>query len=101
MIKRYFKSNYGYNNTIREGRIYNFTSLLSIKYLLEINRDLVDLTYILKRFFYRIKIYLMKKIINKNIINFIHERELGLVKFNNFIDIYEKKYNSNFYLIVS
>lgn len=97
MIKRYFKSNYGYNNTIREGRIYNFTSLLAVKYLLEINRDLIDLTFIIKNFLYKIKIFLMKKIINKNIIVYLQERELGLRNFNSFLNEYEKKYKSKFF----
>ena len=97
MLKRYFKSNYGYNNTIREGRIYNFTSLLAVKYLLEINRDLIDLTFIIKNFLYKIKIFLMKKIINKNIIVYLQERELGLRNFNYFLNEYEKKYKSKFF----
>ena len=97
MVNRYFKSNYGYNNTIREGRIYNFTSLLAVKYLLEINRDLIDLTFIIKNFLYKIKIFLMKKIINKNIIVYLQERELGLRNFNSFLNEYEKKYKSKFY----
>ena len=97
MIKRYFKSNYGYNNTIREGKIYNFTSLESVKYLLEINRELVDLTIILKKFFYKIKLFIIKKIINKNIIYNFNKRELGLINFNFFLNIYEKKFKSNFY----
>lgn len=97
MIKRYFKSNYGYNNSIREGRIYNFTSMQSIKYLLEINRDLIDLTFILKNFFSKIKLFLMKKIINKYIIYYLAKRELGLINFNFFLNKYEKKYKSKFY----
>ena len=98
MLKRYFISRYGYNNFIREGKIYTFSSLNSLKSLLEINRDLIDLTFILKNFFYKIKIYLMKKIINKHILKFIYKREIGLINFNYFYNKYEKKYKSKFYL---
>ena len=97
MIKRYFKSNYGYNNYIREGKIYNFTSYQSIKYLLEVNRDLVDLTFVMKNFLNNyVKYYLIKKIISKEIIFYLNKRELGLLNFNYFLKKYENKYKSEF-----
>ena len=35
----YFYSKFGYNDTVREGKIYKFTSNETLKYVLEINID--------------------------------------------------------------
>ena len=62
-MKCVFYSTYGYNNSIREGKIYDFNKN-TIKYLLEVNQDLILLSTIFKKFFVRI-------INNKRLIKFI------------------------------
>lgn len=82
-----FKSLYGYNSQIREGKIYNF-SREGLKYLLEVNLDLINLNFWFKLFSLKIKKYLFIKYLSnkyKGIYNFIHKRELG------FTNIYIEK----------
>jgi len=74
-----FESSYGYNTSVRLGRIYNFTSHSFIIYLLEANPDLIVLNSIFRRFSLHVKRYLFFKNIKKYItIQNILDRELGI-----------------------
>lgn len=53
-----FESNYGYNNTVRLGKIYEFTSNETMVYLLEVNHDLRELSFIFRKFSRYVKNYL-------------------------------------------
>ena len=53
-----FESSYGYNNSIRLGKIYQFTSSESMVYLLEVNHDLIELSHIFRKFSKHVKQYL-------------------------------------------
>ena len=79
-----FKSAYGYNPTIREGKIIAFTSNLSLKYILEINLDLVEIMSIF-RLHLRRSVIFMKRIIKfkkkYKIPEDLIKRELGLITF--------------------
>ena len=79
-MKCVFYSTYGYNNSIREGKIYDFNKN-TIKYLLEVNQDLILLSTIFKKFFVRIinNKRLIKFICKnyENFINFLFLREIG------------------------
>ena len=80
-----FKSSFGYNSTIREGKIYNFSSRESLKYLLEVNVDLIE---IIKPIKLRLRKYLRRYIIEKRFIKRINlpsdilKRELGILNFS-------------------
>ena len=82
MIHAVFESSYGYNTTLRLGKIYVFTSLDSIKYLLEVNKDLILLNYQFNKFNklarkylkYKIAMRMLKKKFNPI---FLHEIQLG------------------------
>lgn len=79
-----FKSLYGYNNTIREGKILAFTSEESLRYLLQVNLDLIEIMSTL-RLHLRKKVYIYAKIIRfkkkYKIPEDLFKRELGLIKF--------------------
>jgi len=79
-MKCVFYSTYGYNTSIRDGKIYDFNKN-TIKYLLEVNKDLILLSTIFKKFFVRIinNRRLIKFICKnyKNFINFLFLREIG------------------------
>lgn len=53
----YFYSKFGYNDTIREGKMYHFTSNETLRYVIEINIDLVaisvKLNYLLRPYLRR------------------------------------------------
>lgn len=96
-----FKSSFGYNSTIREGRIYHFSSKDSLKYLLEVNIDLIEILISIKL---RLRKYLRNYIIKKRFLKKIKlpsdliKRELGIINFSNIIKKIEyemKKYNRN------
>ena len=83
-MKQVFKSLYGYNGQVREGKIYTFPKEC-LKYLLEVNLDLVNLTFWFKLFSWKISNYLFLKYLSKKykgIHNFIYKRELGLTNIN-------------------
>jgi len=92
-MKCVFYSTYGYNTSIREGKIYDFNKN-TIKYLLEVNHDLILLSNIFKRFFLKIitNRRLIRFICKKygNILNFLFLREIGKTNIN-----IEKKELSN------
>ena len=79
-----FKSLYGYNNTIREGKIFAFNSNESLRYILEVNLDLIELMSIF-RLHLRRSIYSYARIIRfkkkYKIPEDLFKRELGLIKF--------------------
>ena len=70
MIGVVFESTYGYNNTLRLGKIYIFTSLDTIKYLLEVNRDLIVLNYKFNQFIRLAR----KSLHNKKVMKLIRSR---------------------------
>ena len=79
-----FKSLYGYNPSIREGKILAFSSKETLKYLLEINLDLVEIMSIF-RIYFREKVIMMNRYIKfrkkYKIPNDLFKRELGLIIF--------------------
>ena len=99
-----FKSSFGYNSTVREGRIYNFSSKESLKYLLEVNIDLIE---IIKPIKLRLRNYLRKYIVKKRFLKNINlpsdlfKRQLGIINFSNIIkkieyEIKENNQNNNY-----
>ena len=79
-----FKSLYGYNPSIREGKILAFSSKETLKYLLEINSDLVEIMSIF-RIHFREKVIMMNRYLKfkkkYKIPNDLFKRELGLITF--------------------
>lgn len=79
-----FKSLYGYNPTIREGRIMKFNNNETLRYLLEVNLDLVEIMSIF-RLHLTSKAIMMSKIIKfkkkYKLPEDLLKRELGLIKF--------------------
>ena len=79
-----FKSLYGYNNTIREGKILAFYSNESIRYILQVNLDLIEIMSVF-RLHLRRSAYAYAKIIRfkkkYKIPEDLFKRELGLIKF--------------------
>ena len=79
-----FKSLYGYNPSIREGKILAFSSKETLKYLLEINLDLVEIVSIF-RIHFREKVIMMNRYLKfkkkYKIPNDLFRRELGLIIF--------------------
>lgn len=74
-----FESTYGYNNTIRLGKIHKFTSPDTLKYILEVNVDLIELSYRFRIFSKHVKYFLKVRKIRKRFkIEYIHLVELGL-----------------------
>ena len=74
----FFKSLYGYNSIVRVDRIYTFTTRESVKYLLDINLDLIDKSVWLRLFINKIKKYLrVYKIARKITPNHIRSVEIG------------------------
>ena len=79
-----FKSLYGYNSSLREGKIMEFTSKETLKYVLEVNLDLVEIMSVFR-------LHLTKKAIEYNRIKKffkkykfpedLFKRELGLIRF--------------------
>ena len=93
-----FKSSFGYNSTVREGKIYNFSCKESLKYLLEVNIDLVE---IIKPIKLRLRKYLRKYIIEKKFLKIINlprdlfRRQLGILNFSNIIKKLEYEIKEN------
>ena len=67
MIYAVFESSYGYNTSLRLGKLYQFTSMETIKYLLDVNPDVVLLNHTFRKFIKKVKIWLLKKKITKEI----------------------------------
>ena len=79
-----FKSLYGYNPSIREGKILAFSSKETLKYLLEINLDLVEIMSVF-RIHFREKAMIMNRYIKfkkkYKLPEDLFRRELGLITF--------------------
>lgn len=79
-----FKSLYGYNPSIREGKILAFSSKETLKYLLEINLDLVEIMSVF-RIHFREKAIMMNRYLKfrkkYKLPNDLFNRELGLITF--------------------
>ena len=94
-----FRSSFGYNSSLREGKIYNFSSSEMLVYVLEINIDLVEL---LSVFRIHLKKYIKKYIIKKRFMKKIKlprdliKRELGLINFGKIIEKIEYEYENNY-----
>jgi hypothetical protein len=67
MIYAVFESSYGYNTSLRLGKLYQFTSMETIKYLLDVNPDVVLLNHTFKKLIKKVKIWLLKKKITEEI----------------------------------
>ena len=79
-----FKSLYGYNCTIREGKILAFNNAESLRYLLQVNLDLIEIMSIFRLYLRRrtnayARIIRFKK--KYKIPEDLFKRELGLIKF--------------------
>lgn len=83
-----FKSSFGYNCSVREGKIYNFSSRESLKYLLEVNIDLIEIIRPIKL---RLRKYLRRYIVEKRFLKRINlpsdlfKRQLGKLNFANIL----------------
>jgi|TARA_B110000483_G_scaffold189039_1_gene224185 hypothetical protein len=79
-----FKSLYGYNPSIREGKILAFSSKETLKYILEINVDLVEIMSVF-RIHFREKAIMMNRYLKfrkkYKLPNDLFNRELGLITF--------------------
>ena len=69
----YFYSKFGYNDTVREGKIYKFTSNETLKYVLEINIDLIAVS---TKLYIYLRPYLKKYLDAKRNIKFINFKYL-------------------------
>ena len=61
MIYAVFESSYGYNSSFRLGKLYFFTSMDSIKYILEVNPDIILLNHTFNKLIKMVKRWLLKK----------------------------------------
>ena len=68
-----FYSKFGYNDTVREGKIYKFTSNETLKYILEINIDLIAIS---SKLYYYLRPHLKNYLDAKRNIKFINFNEL-------------------------
>lgn len=91
-----FKSNYGYNPSVREGKIYFFSSKISMVYLLCINKDLINIAYPIRKFCKMIyKKKFLRKIINSVVIKEKLNVELGKITWYRAIENKIKEINSD------
>ena len=94
-----FKSSFGYNSTLREGKIYNFSSPEMLVYVMEVNIDLVELLSIFR---IHLKKYVKNYIINKRFLKKIKlprdliKRELGILNFSKIIERIKYEYENNY-----
>lgn len=90
-----FKSTYGYNTTVREGKLY-YLSKNTIKYLLEVNKDLILLSFFIKMFCLKVRSYLFFRFIKSRyriFLFFIKSREIGKTNLIKEKNEYNKYYN--------
>ena len=79
-----FRSSDGYNTQVELGRIYIFSTNKTLKYLLEVNKDLIVNSFIIKKFFinhvykYPTRYKFLKKY---KLPKDLKLRELGLINF--------------------
>ena len=91
-----FKSNYGYNPSVREGKIYFFSSKISMIYLLSTNKDLINIAYPIKNFCKMIyKKKFLKKLVNQVILKEKYNIEIGKTTFLRAIERKLKEINSD------
>lgn len=79
-----FRSEHGYNSTIRDGKLHKFTSNETLKYILETNLDLVEITSIFRihmvsHMYWRSKFKQLKK--KYNLPCDLYKRETGCIRF--------------------
>jgi hypothetical protein len=67
MYLTFFDSTYGYNNQVRLGKIYLFNNRYIVRFLLEVNRDLIDKRFWINFFIFKVKKWLQKLFIIKRI----------------------------------
>ena len=94
-----FKSSFGYNSTLREGKIYNFSSPEMLVYVMEVNIDLVELLSIFRiHFRNHIKNYIIKKRFLKKIKlpRDLIKRELGILNFSKIFEKIKYEYENNY-----
>ena len=65
MIYAVFESSYGYNSSLRLGKLYLFSSMETIKYLLEVNPDIILLNHTFNKLIRKVKRWILKKKIIK------------------------------------
>lgn len=80
-----FKSSFGYNSMVREGKIMKFTSNDTLKYVLETNIDLVEIMsifriHLVSRMYWQSKYKKLKK--KYKIPTDLYKRELGMLQFD-------------------
>tara|TARA_B100002019_G_scaffold282518_1_gene287840 strand:- start:24 stop:296 length:273 start_codon:yes stop_codon:yes gene_type:complete len=56
-----FESIYGYNNNVRLGKIYELSCIDTKRYLLEVHPDLIELSFIFRKFSKHVKYFLKIK----------------------------------------
>ena len=96
MIYTFFDSNYGYNSNVRLGKIYSLTSRDTLRYLLEVHRDIIDKTFWMKIFIKKVKSYYKKRILCKKIKpRHIHLVLLGILNWNQIFYIIENNIDVN------
>ena len=83
------KSKYGYNSSVREGVIYKMQKDNFI-YLIKTNKDLINIAYWFKYFSWKIKKYLLFKVLFQkiNIIKTLRYIELGQTTWSKIISNY-------------
>ena len=87
----FFESSYGYNAHVRVDRIYTFSTRISVHYLLDVNRDLVDKSMWLRFFIHKLKKYLRTLKIARKITP-VHMRsvEIGQTNWNTIFQLLDK-----------
>ena len=96
MIYTFFDSNHGYNCNVRLGKIYSFTSRDTLRYLLEVHRDIIDKSMWIKIFIKKVKSYYKKVIISKKIKpRHIHLVLLGILTWNQIFYVIENNIDVN------
>ena len=87
----FFDSYYGYNSLVRIDRLYTFNTRECVKYLLEVNRDLVDKSIWIRIFISKVKKYLrVLRILKKILPKHIRSIENGETHWNTIFHILDK-----------
>ena len=96
MIYTFFDSSYGYNTNVRLGKIYYLKNKDTIRYLLEVHRDLIDKTFWMKIFIKKVKSYYKKIILCKKILTrHIHLVLLCILSWNQIFYVIENDIDVN------
>ena len=73
-----FNSKYGYNSSVRLGKIYDLSCIDTKRYLLEVNPDLIELSFIFRKFSGYVKYFLkVKKAMKRFRIEYLFLVETG------------------------